>query len=173
MLLTARANSGEPSARGVVGTAWSPDLEHWLVEAPRSAPGAGFGQLEVLQLERVDGRWVLLFSCLGSEISVDRRATGERGGIWAVNVDDPAGPFDIARAYRVADETLYVGRVVQDRAGRWQLLAFRNRTLDGEWVGEITDAMPVSWIDGRLTIPADATGRSTQPLPATALRPPD
>jgi len=158
MLLTARANVGDPSSRGVVGTAWSADLETWRVEPPRSAAGSGFGQLEVLQLEQVDGRWVLLFSCLGSELSNERKAAGERGGIWAVNVDDPAGPYDIAGAYRVADETLYVGRLVHDRAGRWQLLAFRNTTLAGDWIGEITDPVPVSWVDGRLTIPADVAG---------------
>lgn len=158
MLLTARANVGDPSSRGVVGTAWSADLETWRVEPPRSGVGSGFGQLEVLQLEQVDGRWVLLFSCLGSELSSERKAAGERGGIWAVNVDDPAGPYDIARAYRVADETLYVGRLVRDRAGAWQLLAFRNTTLAGEWIGEITDPVPVSWVDGRLTIPADVAG---------------
>jgi beta-fructofuranosidase len=158
MLLTARANVGDPSSRGVVGTAWSADLETWRVEAPRSVTGSGFGQLEVLQLEHVDGRWVLLFSCLGSELSAERKAAGERGGIWAVNVDDPAGPYDIAGAYRVADETLYVGRLVRDRTGAWQLLAFRNTTLAGEWIGEITDPVPVSWVDGRLMIPADAAG---------------
>lgn len=158
MLLTARANSGDPSSRGVVGTAWSADLETWRVEPPRSATGAGFGQLEVLQLELVDGRWVLLFSCLGSELSDERKAAGERGGIWAVNVDDPAGPYDIAGAYRVADETLYVGRLVRDRAGAWQLLAFRNTSLTGEWIGEIIDPVPVSWVDGCLSIPADVAG---------------
>jgi len=158
MLVTARARVGDASSRGVVGTAWSPDLDEWIVEEPRSPTEAGFGQLEVLQLERVDGRWVLLFSCLGTELSAERRAAGERGGIWAVNVDDPAGPFDVASAYRVADETLYVGRLVRDRRGCWQLLAFCNTTPEGDWIGEITDPMPVSWVDGRLTIPADASG---------------
>lgn len=152
MLLTARGRVGDPSARGVVGTAWSPDLDEWVVEPPRSAVGSGFGQLEVLQLERVDDRWVLVFSCLGSELSAERKAAGERGGIWAVNVEDPAGPFDIASAYRLADETLYVGRLVRDRGGRWQMLAFRNTTPEGEWIGEITDPTPVSWVDGRLAI---------------------
>lgn len=155
MLVTARAKVGDPSSRGVVGTAWSPDLGTWRVEPPLSVVGSGFGQLEVLQLEQVDGRWVLLFSCLGSELSTERRAAGERGGIWAVNVDDPAGPFDVASAYRIADETLYVGRLVRDRAGARRLLAFRNTTPTGEWIGEITDPMPVAWVDGRLTIGAD------------------
>lgn len=165
MLLTARANVGEPSSRGVVGTAWSPDLEQWRVEPPRSTAGSGFGQLEVLQLEQVDGGWVLLFSCLGTELAADRRAAGERGGIWAVNVDDPAGPFDVGSAYRVADEELYVGRLVRDRGGQWQMMAFRNTTPDGAWVGEITDPMPVGWVDRRLSLMADVAGSAGSEVP--------
>ncbi|MCU1475314.1 MAG: hypothetical protein JWQ64_7 [Subtercola sp.] len=154
MLVTARANSGPADQRGVVGHATSEDLTNWSVTEPLSSPNAGFGQLEVLQVANVDGRNVLLFSCLSSELSDERKARSERGGIWAVNVDSQTGPFAIETAYRIADETLYVGRLVQDRSGEWQLLAFKNTAADGEWIGEITDPMPVTWVDGRLTIPS-------------------
>ncbi|RFA17852.1 glycosyl hydrolase family 32 [Subtercola boreus] len=153
MLVTARANSGAADQRGVVGHATSADLARWSVAEPLSASGSGFGQLEVLQIANVDGQNVLLFSCLSSELSDERKARGERGGIWAVNIDNPTGPFAVENAYRVADETLYVGRLVQDRYGKWQLLAFKNTALNGEWIGEITDPMPVTWIGGRLAIP--------------------
>lgn len=156
MLVTARVNSGRADERGVVGHAISDDLSNWTVTEPLSNSDAGFGQLEVLQLANVDGRNVLIFSCLSSELSDERKARGERGGIWAVNVGSPTGPFAIETAYRVADETLYVGRLVKDRGGHWQLLAFMNTTPDGEWIGEIADPMPVSWVDDRLTIPATA-----------------
>ena len=46
-----------------------------------------------------------------------------------------------------------MGRLVQDRTGQWQLLAFRNID-DGGWVGEITDPRPVRQADGRLEITA-------------------
>ena len=49
MLITARSNSGAQFSRGVVGHAWSPDLDQWEVRPPLSQPG-GFGQLEVMQL---------------------------------------------------------------------------------------------------------------------------
>ncbi|MEF2975901.1 glycosyl hydrolase family 32 [Subtercola sp. YIM 133946] len=153
MLVTARAKAGAVDQRGVVGHATSADLSKWSVSAPLSNPGAGFGQLEVLQVAHVDGHDVLLFSCLSSELSDERKARGERGGIWAVNVSSPTGPFEIENAYRVADETLYVGRLVQNRRGEWHLLAFKNTAPDGEWIGEITDPMPVAWVDGRLCIP--------------------
>jgi len=156
MLVTGRAGDGDPHSRGVVGQATSSDLEHWEVGPPLSAPGAGFGQLEVLQLVEVEGRHVLLFSCLAAEMSAERRAAGQTGGIWAVNVDDPAGPYDIASAYLLNDPGLYVGRLVRDRTGAWQLLAFHNEVADrfgGGFGGEITDPMPVSWgADGRLRI---------------------
>ena len=156
MLVTARAGDGEPFGRGVVGQATSPDLETWEVGAPLSSPGSGFGQLEVLQLAEVEGRGVLLFSCLGTQLPAARREAGETGGIWAVNVEDPAGPYDLASAYLLHDPGLYVGRLVQDRAGSWQLMAFHHEVAlesGGGFGGEITDPMPVSWgADGRLSV---------------------
>jgi beta-fructofuranosidase len=160
MLVTARAAAGAPDQRGVVGHAHSPDLTRWQVLPPLSRPGGGFGQLEVLQTETIDGQTVLLFSCLGSELSLDRRATQELGGVWAVNSPGPLGPFDISQAYLVADQSLYVGRLIRDRAGQWQLLAFENADDTGAFVGRITDPQPVAWIDGRLTL----TGAHQPPL---------
>src|SRR3954452_6949412 len=49
MLVTARVREGDLWHRGVVGHAWSADLDACEVRAPLSGP-AGFGQLEVLQV---------------------------------------------------------------------------------------------------------------------------
>lgn len=152
MLITARANHGDPDNRGVVGHATSSDLRTWEVQPPLSEPGAGFGHLEVLQTVQVDGRPVGLFSSLAGELSSQRRIEEPSGGIWAFPTDRLGGPFSIAQAYRITDERLYVGRLVQDRAGQWQLLAFRNDDGRGGWVGEIIDPQPVGWKDGRLEI---------------------
>jgi beta-fructofuranosidase len=153
MLITARANEGERRERGVVGYAHSHDLHTWTVGPPLSAPGAGFGQLEVLQVAEVEGRGVLLFSCQTGEMSEGRVAGDGIGGIWAVNVDKLTGPYDVAAAYRLHDESLYVGRLVQERSGQWVLLAFRNLAPELGFVGEITDPMPVRWgSDGRLRL---------------------
>ena len=152
MLVTARAREGDPSARGVVGQAVSADLDTWEVGPPLSRPDAGFGQLEVLQVAEVEGRWVLIWSCQTGELSRQRQEAGDVGGIWAVNCASPTGPFDISQAYLLHDQSLYVGRLVQDRSGAWQLLAFHNLVPDG-FGGEITDPMPVAWgPDGRLGI---------------------
>ena len=147
MLVTARARTGPPDDRGVVGAAWSPDLRSWTARPPRSAPGAGFGQLEVMQVEVVDGRAVLLFSCLRPELSARRAATVRTGGIWAVTAapgrDGVDGPFDVATAELLVDDRFYVGRLVRDRTGAWVLLAFHHRGPDDTFVGEISDPMPV------------------------------
>jgi beta-fructofuranosidase len=155
MLVTARANHGTDDDRGVIGHARSSDLVAWRAEPPLSEPGAGFGHLEVPQVEVVDGRPVLLFSCLRHDLAIARRTTDAGGGVWAATADSLLGPYDIAGAYPVTDSSLYSGRIVRDRDGRWVLLAFHNAGPDGRFVGELSDPMPVELgPDGRLRLVA-------------------
>lgn len=153
MLITARAGSGEPFERGVIGHAVSSDLLHWEPRPPLTVPESrGFGQLEVTQVEVVDGRPVLLFSCLAEHASSDRRATGTTGGIWAAPAGGLLGPFDIAAAEPVTDDRFYSGRLIRRRSDdRWVLLAFHNRGEHG-FVGAISDPMPVAWDGKRLSV---------------------
>lgn len=148
MLITGRSRHGPADRRGVIGHARSDDLVHWQAGPPLSDLD-GFGQAEVPQVEVIDGHPVLLFSCLTSELSADRRAAGAQGGIWSVPCESLLGPFDLSSAVRVTDQTLYSGRLIRDRAGQWLMLAFRNADGEGRFVGEITDPMPVSWAPGR------------------------
>ncbi|MGP3919395.1 hypothetical protein [Nonomuraea sp. 10N515B] len=157
MLITARSQVGDPDQRGVIGHARSHDLLTWETQPPLSAPGTGFGHLEVPQVEIVDGSPVLLFSCLRTELSQERRLTGERGGVWVLEPGDLLGPYDPLKARRLTEESLYSGRITRDRGGAWVLLAFRHTDDDG-FIGEITDPIPV-----RLD-PAHGL-QSTQPLP--------
>jgi len=153
MLITARANQGPTDDRGVVGHAHSDDLAEWAVGPPLTAPGGGFGQLEVCQVAEIDGRFVLVFSCLRTELAASRKVPGATGGIWAARAESGLGPFDINGAYPLTDDRCYAGRLVRDRGGEWQLLAFRNRGEDGAFVGEIADPIPVGWSeDGRLRL---------------------
>ena len=152
MLITARANTGDADNRGVIGHATSTDLDTWTVQPPLSSSGAGFGQLEVPQLATIDERQVLIFSCLTNEMSSVRRIDGG-GGVWAVTIDDPNGPFPIDRAVRLTDESLYAGRLIQHRSGQWFLFAFCHVDADGEFVGALSDPIPVSWgSDGDLRV---------------------
>ncbi|MFE5407245.1 glycosyl hydrolase family 32 [Microbacterium sp. NPDC056569] len=159
MLITARAPEGPVDGRGVIGHAWSADLRTWELREPLSAPSAdGFGQLEVLQAEVVDGRPVVIFSCLKEQSTAARRA--EAGGTWVVPAESLLGPFDIDAAYPLTDERLYVGRLLQRRSdGEWLLFAFRNIGEDGRFVGGITDPMPLRWDGGRL-VRREAVGAS-------------
>jgi beta-fructofuranosidase len=144
MLLTATARHGAVQDRGVLGHAWSPDLLTWRVLPPLSRPGAGLTQLEVPQLSVVSSDPVLLFSCLGPDLSPERRDAGEAGGVWALRPTSLLGPYDIAQATRLTDESLYAGKLVQRRDGQWVLLAFVNKDAAGTFVGSISDPMPVA-----------------------------
>lgn len=158
MLITARANHGPVDDRGVIGHARSTDLVHWQAQPPLTAPGSGFGQLEVPQVEIVDGRPVLLFSCLGPELSKARQADGATGGIWAVTGDSLLGPFDPAQARLLTGESLYAGRLVTDPHGRWHLLAFHNYNADGRFTGGLSNPVPVHLRGDELT--ADVAARA-------------
>jgi len=150
MLVTARSRHGDARDRGVIGHATSPDLRTWTVGPPLTDPGAGFTHLEVPQVVRVDGRWLLLFSCDAAALAGAR--SGGVGGVWALGIDGPLGPIDVAAATLLADERLYSGRVIQARSGQWVLLAFENSTDEGGFVGSLCDPQPVGWSTAGLTI---------------------
>lgn len=153
MYLTARVPSraegasvgigGLTGGRGVVGHAISLDLATWETQPPLSVPDR-FEQLEVIQVAEIQGRWVLIFSCLGPEMSP--RQPGQ-GGVWSVPIAGPGSRVDVSRAIRLTDESVYVGRVIEDRAGDWQFLAFINENAGGEFVGGITDPVGIGWND--------------------------
>jgi len=150
MLVTARSNAGDELDRGVIGHATSPDLGAWTVRGPLSSAGAGFAHLEVPQVVTVDSRTLLLFSCDARALAGDR--SGTPGGIWAVAAESPTGPFDITAAALVADERLYSGRIIRDRIGQLVLLAFENSTSDGDFIGSLSNPIPVRWNSSASTI---------------------
>jgi beta-fructofuranosidase len=161
MLVTARARRGDGrdsgGQHGVVGHARSRDLVTWRAQPPLSRPGTGFWHQEVQQVEVVDGRPVLIFSCLPAEVSRARRAAGPAGAIWCVPGASVLGPFDTRQAVPMAGEELYSGRLIRNRAGRWVMLAFRNAGPDG-FAGEITDPMPVRWAEDGAALVAGPAG---------------
>lgn len=152
MLITARSHEGAVDDRGVIGYATSPDMNTWTVQPPLSAPGAGFGHLEVPQLATIDGRHVLIFASLHGELTAERQKAGERGGVWSVPVDSPTGPYDITKATRLTDESLYAGRLLQDRDGMWWLFAFNHVDANGDFIGSLSEPMAVDWDGERLRV---------------------
>jgi len=143
MLITARAGVGDERDRGVIAHAVSPDLVSWEVRPPLSSVGAGFTHLEVPQIVDIDNRALLLFSCDSPALAGER--SGDVGGIWAVEAVSPVGPFEVGKAELVVDESLYSGRLIRNREGALVLLAFENATTDGDFVGSLSDPIPVEW----------------------------
>ncbi|KRC92591.1 glycosyl hydrolase family 32 [Terrabacter sp. Root85] len=166
MLITARSAAGpahDPSDRvdrGVVGHAWSADLETWELRSPLSEPGAGFGQLEVFQTHVVDGKQVLLFNCSVGDMPEAARAAGITGGVWIASAESVLGPYDLAGAQEIDDPTLYVGKFIDDReTGETKFLAFRNET-GGHFIGEITHPYLVTWDGDRVALTPSSASKS-------------
>jgi beta-fructofuranosidase len=152
MFITARGRTGDPLGRGVVGHARSDDLASWRLMPPLSAPSPdGFGHLEVMQVEIIDGTPVLIFSCPPDQTTAARQAQTHHTGIWAAPVASVTGPFDLADAYPIIDSNHYVGRLLRRRDGRWAAFAFRHNDPTGQFLGGISDPMPVTWTNGRLS----------------------
>ncbi len=122
------------------------DLRAWEVRPPLSEPTGVFEWLEVIQVVQVEGRWVLLFSCLSAQMP---GAPAGSGGVWSVPVDGPGAPVEVGSAVRLTDERFYVGKVVHHHGAPY-FMAFRNQGPDGIFAGGLIDPVPVTWRpDGR------------------------
>lgn len=151
MLVTVRATEGEPFRRAVVGHAWSPDLETWEWRDSLSQPISDFGQLEVIQVVEIEGRPVAVFCCMAGEMAPERRGQ-TTGGVWAMPADSLVGPFHPEDAYLLTDRRYYAGKLVKDARGQWNLMAFLHDGPDGQFIGAISDPMPVAWVGEKLTV---------------------
>ena len=141
MTVTARLREGEALHRATVGHVTSPDLQTWTVQPPLTGQ-TPFGQMEVTQVECVDGQWVLVF-CVGAEHVATDRGLTPRTGTWSAPADGPLGPYHVDRAECIGDGALYAGRIVQDRTGTWNLLGFVHTEADGSFGGYIPDPVPL------------------------------
>ena len=89
LLITARsAFAGRND--GVIGHAAGPDLDHLEIGPPLCEPGAGFGQLEVVQHKIIDGRSVLVFTCHPQEMTAERIATSGDYCTWLAPSPGPS-----------------------------------------------------------------------------------
>lgn len=137
-LITARANTGPLHRRGVVGHAWSVDLERWQVGPPLSDP-VELIHLEVMQLAQLGSEAVLAFSThpLPSEAPAPN---GSIEGTYLVRSVSELGPFDISRAELALPLDHYSGKLVRQRDGEWVWLATIGRGPD--FRGELSDPIP-------------------------------
>lgn len=140
------ASSIESKSRldeAVMGVAKSDDLINWTVQPPLGKPGQGFGETEVFQFEIVDGIPIILFCCGPLWISDERKAAGEIGGVYSLPVAADLSDVDFNRSVLFPDTSVYASRLVKDSQGGWNLIAFINE-IDGEFVGELSDPIPVT-----------------------------
>ena len=142
MLVTARGKGGPGFNSGVMGHATSTDLLNWTLHEPLSKVGAGFGETEVFQYEIVDGVPIILFCCSHRWIS-DERKSRETGGVYSLVVNSDLTDIDISRSVCFEVPDLYASRLVQGPDGSWNLIGFWNEP-NGEFVGELSDPIPVS-----------------------------
>lgn len=141
MLITARGKDATPTSGGVIGHAWSSDLETWVVKPPLGEPSADFAHLEVLQVAEVDGRRVLVFC--GPRNTDAAQGTTSTSGVWVVLVADGLDAVRVDDAHLIEPSPLYAGRIVHDRTGRAVLLAFVGAPGADHELGGITDPIPV------------------------------
>lgn len=143
MLITARAK-GTGRIKGVVGHATSSDMLSWEVKEPLSEPNQGFAQLEVFQLAEVNGVPLLIFCCGWRELDDDLQLrVGQTDATYSVVCNKDLSDLDFRKAKPFLSVPVYAGRLVQDTEGDWFLLGFIN-LVDGEFVGEISDPIPVT-----------------------------
>jgi len=118
----------------VIGHATSTDLLDWTVQPPLSTP-AGYGHLEVPQVAVVNGQPLLLF-CTNTG-TVEPR-------VWVVPGTTVTGRWDLTAAQPFPHPHLYAPRLVPDDHGGWTIIGFLD-TVDGAFVGELTDPVPVRY----------------------------
>jgi beta-fructofuranosidase len=156
--ITGRVNSGPTDGRGVIAHAHSTDLTQWEVLPPLTEPG-DFGQIECSQLLRIRGRYYLLFSTFAWTTAAHwTQRTGQPPvtGTHYLVADDPLGPFRFSTdSFLVGDSTgsFYGGRLVQGPHDAWYFLAWRYFTPSGDFVGVLSDPMPLTIEDdGNLSV---------------------
>ena len=143
MLITARSKDSELDLkdRGTLGHAISEDMLNWQVQPALIQGATGFGQMEVFQVEEVDGKPVLLWCCGEQELSQASKKKFGTGGMFSVVGESVLGPFDTSKAVRFDHPSIYAARIVSHE-GAWHMLGFRNEE-NGSFVGELTDPIKV------------------------------
>ena len=96
----------------------------------------------MLQFEVVDGVPIILFCCGPQWLAGDRKAT-EPGGVYSLVVDTELKDVDFKKAVWFNMPGLYASRLIQDANGVWNLIGFWDK-VDGKFVGELSDPIPVT-----------------------------
>ena len=157
MYFTARVpGAAEPNAGGSIGFATSRDFYTWTIRPPVYRGGM-FGEMEDSQVFEHKGRWYCMFCASGDHWSNEYRAFNPQNPVSGTHyliADNPMGPwqvapgpfFDGARPCR-----RYTGKVVETGAGL-VLMSFLSTTPEMNFVGEVSDPIPVTVTDEGLLV---------------------
>ncbi len=158
MLVTCRANTGSNDGRGAIGQAVSTDLIKWTVKPPFFAPGE-YGEMEVPQIEEINGRYYL-FCTVSIRYTSEKQQTTLQGrpktGLRYYVSDNFDGPYEvIGDGFLLADEagSMYAARVIQGFNQQWSVMGFYDRDQNGDFVGGVSDPIAIEIKqDGKLCI---------------------
>lgn len=142
MLVTARGLEGDTLGRGLVGHATSSDLIKWKVQPPLTGIESSFGQMEVNQVEVIDGNPTLIWCCGPNELTPELRARYPSGGMFSVSGDSVLGPFDPNQAVWFPHEKLYAARAVK-KDDQWFMIGFIGGPDDENFGGFLCDPIPI------------------------------
>lgn len=148
MLITARGRDATMTSGGVIGHAWSADLETWIIRPPLGSASKEFPHLEVLQSAEVDGEGLLIFC--GTRYGRDSTDRIGTSGVWALPVVGELGDVCVDDAQLIAPAPLYAGRIVRDRSGAAVLMAFVGAPGSDSELDGITDPLPVGKLEAEL-----------------------
>ena len=140
MLNTADIKGGGLKTRATVAHSISPDLKNWKVQSPLHGE-SGFGQVEVIQVEEIEGKYVLVF-CVNAH-DLNEIKPGFKTGTYSVPADSPTGPFHFDRTDIIDADGIYAARIIKDRSGQWVLLGFEAGQSSAEFTGRICDPIPL------------------------------
>jgi beta-fructofuranosidase len=92
----------------------------------------------------VDGVPILLFCCGWRELGEENVAKyGKIDATYSVVVGDRIEDVDFTNARPYTEKLVYAGRLICGPDGRWVLMGFINE-VDGKFVGELSDPIPVT-----------------------------
>jgi beta-fructofuranosidase len=155
MFFTARVPGiAEPNAGGSIGFATSPDLYTWTIQPPVYRGGM-FGQMEVPQVFQHGDKWYCVFCTAAEHWSEAYKAFNPQSPVTGSHyliADDPRGPWQIAPGpfFEGAQPCRrYAGKVVDTGRGL-VAMGFIHTTPDQDFVGEVSDPIPVSVDDNGL-----------------------
>jgi len=140
MLLTANLKELDEKYRATIAHSTSTDLYKWSSPTPLIGK-SGFGQIEVTQVEKIDGKWVLIFCVAKEHIQAD--GPQWQSGTYSAPADGPLGPFYLDGAELIGPAGLYAGRLIKNRLGQWALMGFTHDDFSVPFLGAICDPLIV------------------------------